>query len=144
MRFISLSEDEQVLINKLERESSNHITRLRCHLLKLSNKKLSMKEVSRLTDIKWLRICEFFNAWERAENLDEKIKTLSIKKGRGAKVKLDSVKNILPELLRENSRNLNSVISVLAKKHGIKVCKLTLQNYLKKNSTLDGEGAGNL
>lgn len=132
MRFITLSEEEQNLVNKLEKESPNHITRLRCNLLKLSHKKLSMKEISRLTDIKWLRIVEFFNAWESAKNLDEKLKTLSIKKGRGAKVKLDSVKEILPDLVKENSRNLNVVLSILAEKHQINVCKITLQNFLKE------------
>ncbi len=80
MRYIILSEEEQILVNKLEKESSNHITILRCNLLKLSNKKLSMKEISRLTDIKWLRIVAFFNAWENAENIGEKQKTLAVKK----------------------------------------------------------------
>lgn len=131
MRYITLSEEEQILVNKLEKESQNHITRLRCNLLKFSNKKLSMKEISRLTDIKWLRIVEFFNAWEKAQNLEEKKKTLFIKEGRGAKIKLDPVKNILPDLVRENSRNLNAVLSILAEKYQINVCKLTLQNFLK-------------
>ena len=95
MRYITLSEEEQILVNKLEKESPNHITRLRCNLLKLSNKKLSMKAISRLTDVKWLRIVDFFNAWENAVNLEEKLKTLSIKKGRGAKEKLEPL-NFLP------------------------------------------------
>lgn len=132
MRFITLTEEEKILVNKLEKESPNHITRLRCNLLKLSNKKRSMKEISRLTDIKWLRIVELFNAWEKAENLEEKKKTLSIKQGRGAKVKLEPVKEILPELVKENSRNLNVVLSILAEKHQINICKVTLQNFLKE------------
>ncbi len=52
MRHITLTEEEKVLINQLERESLNHIIRLRCNLLKLSGKKLSMKEIARLTDVK--------------------------------------------------------------------------------------------
>ena len=132
MRYINLSEEEQILVNKLEKESPNHITRLRCNLLKLSHKKLSMKEISRLTDIKWLRIVELFNAWERAVDLDEKQETLYIKKGRGAKVKLDPVKEILPDLVAENSRNLNVVLSILSDKYQINVCKVTLQNFLKE------------
>jgi hypothetical protein len=132
MRFITLSQEEQNLVNKLEKESPNHIVRLRCNLLKLSDKKLSMKAISRLTDIKWLRIVEFFNAWESAKNITEKQKTLSIKKGRGAKQKLESVKEILPDLVKKNSRNLNAVLAILAEKHQIKICKLTLQNFLKE------------
>lgn len=132
MRYITLSEEEQILVNKLEKESPNHITRLRCNLLKLSNKKLSMKAISRLTDVKWLRIVDFFNAWENAVNLEEKLKTLSIKKGRGAKEKLEPVKDIIPDLVNENSRNLKAVLSILAEEHQINVCKVTLQTFLKE------------
>jgi len=133
MRFVMLSEEERVLISGLERESSNHIVRLRCNLLKLSSKKLSMKEVSRLTEVKWPRISGFFDSWEKAKNMDEKVKSLSIKEGRGAKSKLLPVKGILPGLLKENSRNLNAVLAVLSEKHQITVCKKTLQNFLKEN-----------
>ena len=132
MRYITLSEEEQILVNKLEKESPNHITRLRCNLLKLSNKKLSMKAISRLTDVKWLRIVDFFNAWENAVNLEEKLKPLSIKKGRGAKEKLEPVKDIIPDLVNENSRNLKAVLSILAEEHQINVCKVTLQTFLKE------------
>lgn len=79
MRYITLNEEEQILINKLEKESSNHSIRMRCKLLKLSVKGFSMKEISRQTDIKWLRIVDFFNAWEGANNIESKITTLSIK-----------------------------------------------------------------
>ena len=132
MRYITLSQDEQILVNKLEKESPNHITRLRCNLLKLSNKKLSMKAISRLTDVKWLRIVDFFNAWENAVNLEEKLKTLSIKKGRGAKEKLEPVKDIIPDLVNKNNRNLKAVLSILAEEHQINVCKVTLQTFLKE------------
>jgi ABC-type branched-subunit amino acid transport system ATPase component len=132
MRFIILSEEEQNLANRLEKESPSHIVRLRCKLLLLSSKKLSMKEISRLTDVKWLRIVAFFNAWGKAKNITEKQKTLSIKKGRGAKPKLDCVKEIIPGLVRKNSRNLNAVLSILAEKYQINICKVTLQNFLKE------------
>gem|GEM_PF-564779 len=133
MRFVKLSEEEFLLVNRLEKESTNHIVRLRCNLLKLSSKRLSMKEISRLTDIKWLRIVNFFNAWEKANGLEEKLKTLSIGKGRGAKEKLAPVKGILPDILKENNGNLNAVLAVLAEKHHIKSCKKTLQDFLKDN-----------
>jgi len=80
MRFITLSDEELEMVTRLEKTSSSHIVRLRCNLLKLSNKKLSMKEVARLTEIKWRRIVNFFNDWERAKNLKEKYNTLFIKK----------------------------------------------------------------
>ena len=91
-----------------------------------------MREVSVLTEVKWLRIVDFFNAWENAVNLEEKLKTLSIKKGRGAKEKLEPVKDIIPDLVNENSRNLKAVLSILAEEHQINVCKVTLQTFLKE------------
>jgi len=121
------------MVNRLERESSNHVARLRCNLLKLSNKRLSMAEISRLTDIKWRRIVNFFNAWEKAENLVEKRKTLFIKNGRGAKPKLAPVKGIVPGLLLENNGKLSGVLVVLAEKHNINICKKTLRDFLKDN-----------
>jgi len=133
MRFVTLSEDELVMVNSLERESPNHVARLRCNLLKLSNKRLSMMEISRLTDVKWRRIVNFFNAWGKAGNLVEKRKTLFIKEGRGAKSKLAPVKGILPGLLLENSGSLNGVSVALAEKHNIKTCKKTLRDFLKDN-----------
>jgi len=131
MRFITLSDEELILVNKLEKESPNHIVRLRCDLLKLSHKKLSMKAISRLTDIKWLRIVCFFNAWDKAEDIEEKQKTLSIKQGRGAKTKLASVRDVITDMMEENNQNLNAILSVLDEKYHTKVCKATLQNFLK-------------
>ena len=105
--------------------------RLRCRLLILSNKKLSMKEISRLTDTNWLRIVRFFNAWNNSKNKEEKLHTLVIKPGRGAKSKLEGVKEIIPQLVKEHSRNLNIVLSILEKEYTIKICKKTLQVFLK-------------
>jgi transposase len=131
MRFIVLAEEELNLVNLLEKTSSNHIVRLRCNLLKLSNNNISMKEVSKLTNIKWLRIVDFFNAWDKAKNIQEKQDCLSIKKGRGAKNKLEKVKHLIPKLVQDNSRNLNKILAILEEKHQVKICKLTLQNFLK-------------
>lgn len=82
---------------------------------------------------KWLTVVRFFNAWEAAKTIEEKRATLEIKKGRGAKSKLESVASILPNLVKENSRNLNVILDILEKNNNIKICKLTLQNFLKIN-----------
>lgn len=60
-----------------------------------------MKEIG-LTDIKWLRIVNFFNAWEEADGLEAKT-------GRGAKPKLEPVKEVVSNILEANYRNLNVV-----------------------------------
>lgn len=130
MRYIDLTEAENQKLGELYKTSNNHVTRERCLCLLLSAKKHSMKEISRITGINWLKIVRLFNEWKQAE---DKYTTLSIAKGRGAKVKLESVKDILPALVDQHSRNLNPILDELKTKYNIRVCKLTLQNFLKEN-----------
>jgi hypothetical protein len=87
-----------------------------------------MTDISRILNISRLKIVRFFNARESAE---EKYITLSIASGRGAKVKLESVKGLLPDPVQEHGRNLNPILDELKTKHNIQVCKPTLQNFLK-------------
>jgi transposase len=131
MRYIVLSEEERDTIKLLQKTSPNYVVRQRCNFLSLSEKKLSMKDISVLTDVSWFTVSRFFNAWEGAGNIEEKIGTLQIKEGRGAKNKLDSVKDIVPDLVQKNSQNLNAVLAILKEEHQITICKLTLQNFLK-------------
>lgn len=131
MRFIELTEEEKALIETLHKKSSSSVVRERCMFLKLSMQKKSMMEISRIMEVGRLRVTLFFNAWRDAPSLSEKEKTLSIKKGRGAKSKLEKVKFILPDLVKENSRNLKVVLSILEKEYGIKTTKSTLTNFLK-------------
>ncbi|WP_336718132.1 hypothetical protein [Chryseobacterium mucoviscidosis] len=131
MRFIELTEEESILVENLYKNSDSSVVRERCMFLRLSAQKKSMMEISRIMQVGRLRVTLFFNAWEQAENLSEKQKTLSIKTGRGAKLKLDPVKDILPDLVKENSRNLNVVLNILEREHEIKITKPTLRNFLK-------------
>ena len=101
-------------------------------------------EISRLMQVVRLRITLFFNAWEASSTLFEKEETLGIKKGRGAKSKLIKVLTILPNLVRENSRNLKVVVDILAKEHQVLVCKPTVKNFLKSARLLNGSVAENL
>ncbi len=131
MRFIRLTEAERLLIDTQYKRSSSPVVRERCMFLKLSSQNKSMMEISRIMEVGRLRVSIFFNAWENADNLSEKEKSLGIKKGRGAKLKLEKVKDVLPDLVKENSRNLNVVLDILDKKYEIKVTKQTLRNFLK-------------
>lgn len=131
MRFIELTEEESILVENLYKNSDSSVVRERCMFLRLSAQKKSMMEISRIMQVGRLRVTLFFNAWEQAENLSEKQKTLSIKTGRGAKLKLDPIKDILPDLVKENSRNLNVVLNILEREHEIKITKPTLRNFLK-------------
>ena len=99
--------------------------------LKLSGDKKSMMEISRIMKVGRLRVTLFFNAWESAKTLKVKQETLGVKKGRGAKLKLKIVADILPELVKENSRNLNVVLEILEREHQLKMTKQTLITFLK-------------
>jgi transposase len=131
MRFLDLTSEEIILIDKLYKKSDNSVVRERCMFLKLSSQKHTIAAISTLLKVGRWRITQFFNAWESAESLENKQKTLGIKPGRGAKLKLEKVAAILPDLVKENSRNLNVILDILEKNHDIKICKLTLQNFLK-------------
>ena len=130
MRIIELSEEEKSKLEALYKTSPNSVVRRRCQSLLFSNEGRSIKEVSSLVGVTRRTTERFFNAWESAE---DKFSTLSIAQGRGPKVKLAPVADILPDLVHQHSRNLNLVLDILAKNHQIVVCKLTLQNFLKES-----------
>lgn len=128
MRFVVLSEEERSKVEILYKISPNSVVRTRCLSLLYSNEQRSIKEVSCLVRLSRRSLERFFNAWESAS---DKYSTLSIGTGRGAKIKLSAVKDLLPDLVKEHSRNLNPILNELSEKHNIQVCKLTLQNFLK-------------
>lgn len=128
MRFVDLSEEEKQKLEELYENSESHVTRERCLCLLLSSRQHSMKEISRITGVNWLKIVRLFNSWQQADN---KYSSLSIAPGRGAKVKLNSVKELLPDLVDKYNRNLTPIMEELQSTHNISVCKLTLQNFLK-------------
>lgn len=128
MRFVVLSEEEKNHLVNLYKTSPNSVARKRCLSLLYSNQKRSIKEVSGLVNVSRRSLERLFNVWESSDN---KYETLYIASGRGAKVKLESVKDLLPDLVKEHGRNLNPILDELLSKHNISVCKLTLQNFLK-------------
>lgn len=130
MRIVKLTEEEREHLCNLHKTSTNHVTRERSQCLLLSDQGHSMAAISRLLNINRLKIVRLFNAWETGS---DKYNTLRIAEGRGAKIKLNPVKTLLPDMVKEHSRNLNPILDELENKNNIKVCKLTLQNFLKDN-----------
>ncbi len=98
--------------------------------LLLSDKRNSMAEVSRQSNTDIQAIVRLFNAWDSAAE-EDKMKTLSVAPGRGPKFKLEQVRDKLPEMVVKHSRNLNPIIHWLDIEHNIKICKQTLQTFLK-------------
>ena len=130
MRFIILTDKEREQLEQCYKTSPNFIERSRSFQLLLSDRKNSMAEISRITKTDIQAIVRLFNAWESA-SAENKISTLSIAPGRGPKVKLEQVRDKLPEMVEKHSRNLNPVLHWLEIEYNIKVCKQTLRTFLK-------------
>lgn len=131
MRFIEISDFE---IEYLKEKFKNHkspVIEKRIQMLELSSKFKSMEEIAKELDISRTTVYHFFETWENAEYKDKQ-KTLFIKEGRGAKPKLDSVKDELPILVEKYNRNIKKILQVLEDDYDIQVCSLTLRKYLKK------------
>lgn len=130
MRYIVLTTKEREQLEQTYKSSNNFIERSRSLQLLLSDKKNSMAEVSRQSDTDIQAIVRLFNAWDAACE-ENKMKTLSVASGRGPKFKLEQVRDKLPEMVVKHSRNLNPIIHWLDIEHNIKICKQTLQTFLK-------------
>lgn len=132
MRVVKLTEQEKEKLEYLYKTSPNSVVRRRCQSLLLSHQDYSMKSICSITKVGRTTLYYFFKAWRESEG-EEKFDTLHIAKGRGAKIKLSGVKEELAEMLKEHNRNLNPILHLLESQYQIKVCKLTLQNFLKDN-----------
>lgn len=84
-----------------------------------------MIEVSRLVGIDRQTVRRLIHKWDAA-NEQTRFSVLFPQQGRGAKVKLSAVADILPELIEQHNRNLKLILEILEKEHSIKVCKSML------------------
>jgi hypothetical protein len=131
MRYIVLTSRERDHLEHTYKSSNNHIERNRSFQLLLSDKKNSMAEVSRQSNTDIQAVTRLFNAWDAACE-EDKFKTLSVASGRGPKFKLEQLRDILPTMVKEHNRNLNPILHWLDIEHNIKICKQTLQTFLKE------------
>jgi transposase len=130
MRQLVLSEKEKQSIENLHKTSSNSVVRKRCLCILLSNQGNSMAQVAKTVGVSWRTISRLLDKWD-AQAPEQKLSALYTAKGQGAKSKLKSVADLLPNLVEKHSRNLKPVLDTLEKEHSITVCKATLQNFLK-------------
>ena len=130
MRYIILTESERVQLEQSYKSSTNFIERSRSLQILLSDRKNSMAEVSRITNVDIQAVIRLFNAWESA-SAENKMNTLLIASGRGPKVKLEQVRDKLPEMVEKHSRNLKPILHWLEIEYNIKICKQTLRTFLK-------------
>ena len=125
MRYVTLKADE---IEALEQgmKSSNNTIRKRSHCLLLSDQGRMITDMATIFDVDRRTIERWFDKWEK-----EGLNSLPITTGRGVKTRLKGLEEVLSKLLEIHSRNLKNVLLHLEEKHNIRICKKTLQNFLK-------------
>ncbi len=73
----------------------------------------------------------WFDKWKK-----EGINSLPIAAGRGVKTRLKAFEEVVYKQLEIYSRNLKNVLLHIEVKHNIRLCKKTLQNFLKDTGLL--------
>jgi transposase len=125
---LSLSEKEQ--LTHLQKYSDNSVERTRSLYLLMSNQGYSMSKVAKMYSANYTTIEKLINAWETASP-ENRFSVLRYAKGQGSKKKLQPIEKQIPEIMEKHNRNLNFVLQEIEEQYGIKICKLTLQNFLK-------------
>jgi transposase len=125
MRYVILKTDE---IEALEYSSknSNNTIRKRSHCLLLSHQGRTIIDLASIFGVDRRTIERWFDKWEK-----EGVNSLPISTGRGVKTRLKGLEEELSKLLEIHSRNLKNVLLHLEEKRNIRICKKTLQNFLK-------------
>lgn len=126
MRYVTLKTEEIEALEQMSKNSSNNTIRKRSQCLLLSHQKRTIIDLSSIFDVNRRTIERWFEKWE-----SEGIKSLPITTGRGVKTRLKGLEEVISKLLETHSRNLKNVLLHLEEEHNIRICKKTLQNFLK-------------
>jgi transposase len=125
MRYVILKTEEIDALESTSKNSNNTI-RKRSQCLLLSNQGRTIIDLSSIFDVDRRTIERWFDKWEK-----EGVNSLPITSGRGVKTRLKGLEEVISKLLETHSRNLKNVLLHLEENHNIRICKKTLQNFLK-------------
>jgi transposase len=125
MRYVTLK-TEEIEALELSSNNANNLIRKRSHCLLLSNQGRTIIDLASIFDVDRRTIERWFDKWEK-----EGLNSLPIAAGRGVKTRLKGLDEVLSKQLEIHSRNLKNVLLHLEEKHNIRICKKTLQNFLK-------------
>ena len=125
MRYVTLK-TEEIEVLELSSKDSNNTIRKRSHCLLLSSQGRTITDLASIFNVDRRTIERWFDKWEK-----EDVNSLPITAGRGVKTRLKGLEDVVSEQLEIHSRNLKNVLLYLEEKHNIRICKKTLQNFLK-------------
>ncbi len=125
MRYVTLKTDEIEAL-ELAMKSSNNTIRKRSQCLLLSDQGRMITDMATIFDVDRRTIERWFDKWEK-----EGLNSLPISTGRGVKTRLKGLEEVLSKQLESHGRNLKNVLLYLEEEHNIRICKKTLQNFLK-------------
>ena len=126
MRYIILKTEDIIALEVLYKNSSDNSIRRHSHCLLLSHQRQTIIELSGIFNVSRRTIERWLNGWSK-NGMD----SLPILPGRGVKTRLISLEVEVAKQLEVHNRNLKAVLEYFDKKHNIKICLRTLQNFLK-------------
>lgn len=126
MRYVTLKQEEIDILEKLQKNSVSNTVRKRCQCLLLSHQKHTIIDLSGIFSVNRRTIERWFDSWDK-----DGVNSLPIKPGRGVKLRLEGLEEVIALQLDKHNRNLKNVLTYLKKHHDIIICKRTLQNFLK-------------
>jgi transposase len=126
MRYVTLKTEEIKALEELYKSAPDNSTRKRSHCLLLSHQKRTITDLSEVFKVSRRTIERWLNDWA-VNGVD----SLPILPGRGVKTRLKGHEEEIAKQLELHSRNLKNVLLYFDKEHNIKICKKTLQNFLK-------------
>ena len=129
-RFIQLSSEQKVALEKAYKTGHSHDYRNRCHCILLSCENWTVKQLSNFFKVSHLSIYNWFNRYE-----SEGIEGLKIRSGRGRKRKLNidnqaHVDMVKASLAKEN-RSIRQLKDDLASQLGTPIGDTTIRDFLK-------------
>lgn len=137
-----LSESEILSLENIIKSDAKAHFRNRCQCILLSNRCYTVKDLSRLYEVRTRSIYTWIHNYEELG-----IESLNISVGRGVKAKLDTLSEDNIKLLKEkialHPQNLKGIIDELSEKFNIDLTVHKLKRYLKKSSNIVIEGFGN-
>jgi len=125
MRYVTLK-TEEIEALELSIKNSNNTIRKRSQCLLLSHQGRTIIDLASIFDVNRRTIERWYDSWA-IKGVD----SLPILPGRGVKTRLKGLEEEIAKQLEVNSRNLKSVLLFLEITHNIRICKKTLQNFLK-------------